>query len=120
MPSQATFPRRLRLTTPQHYAAVFKQGQRGRTAYLGIIACANTLDYPRLGLAVSRKVSTKAVIRNRIKRIARDVFRHRQDSYGGVDLIVVAYPPAASATRKELARALVDLSAKMCKTCVKS
>mgnify|MGYP001119817438 CR=1 FL=1 len=66
---------------------------------------------PRLGLAVSRKVGT-AVVRNRIKRCVREVFR--QLALPAVDVLVMAKPGAAllgaagrDAVRDELTAPLV-------------
>ena len=44
----------------------------------------------RLGLAVSRKVDTHAVGRNRIKRVLRDATRHLRAGMAGGDYVVVA------------------------------
>lgn len=115
-----SFPRRARLTDPGHYQQVFKTGRRGRHSLIGIVALANDLGYPRLGLAVSRKVSRKAVIRNRIKRILREAFRREQKRLTALDLVVVAYPEAALASSDELTSALLQLSQKMCRVCAKS
>ena len=69
----------------------------------------NTLKHHRLGLAVSKKVSKKAVERNRIKRQLRDSFRHFQSSLGeiggieaGIDFVAVAKPAAARADNATL------------------
>ena len=115
-----SFPRRARLTDPSHYQQVFKTGRRGRHPLIGVVALANNLGYPRLGLAVSRKVSRKAVIRNRIKRVLRETFRREQRRLTAVDFVVVAYPEAALASHDELANALLQLSQKMCRVCAKS
>lgn len=117
---QQTFPRNLRLTDPNHYQQVFKKGCRSRHATLGIVAKANGLDYPRLGLAVSRKVSRKAVIRNRIKRVTREFFRREQGRLAALDFVIVAYPDAARATHSELTETLARLSQKICQLCAKS
>ena len=115
-----SFPRRVRLTDPSHYQQVFKTGRRGRHSLMGVVALRNDLGYPRLGLAVSRKVSRKAVIRNRIKRVLREAFRRERQRLDAVDFVVVAYPEAALANHDELTSALLQLSQKMCRVCAKS
>lgn len=70
---------------------------------------------PRLGLAVSRKVSKRAVERNRIKRVIRESFRLRRESLPALDVLVVARTSAASADntalRDDLERAWQKLKA---------
>jgi ribonuclease P protein component len=63
---------------------------------------------PRLGLIVSKKVGN-AVTRNRVKRMIREIFRHRlpeltQDQ--GVDIVVIARYSAGNVPFEELALAL--------------
>lgn len=60
----------------------------------------------RIGIAVSRRVSPKAVIRNRIKRQVRESFRLHQSMLQGFDIFVVAQPPAAGCDNAALARSL--------------
>jgi len=48
----------------------------------------NGLGYPRLGVGVSKRVTSSAVRRNHIKRINRECFRNRQTVLGGVDIVV--------------------------------
>lgn len=115
-----TFPRILRLTQPKQYQQVFKTGRRSRHSYMGVMAIPNDLGHFRLGLAVSRKVSKKAVVRNRIKRVARELFRRQQTQLAALDFVIVAYPSAARATSAELREALWQMSQKMCQLCAKS
>lgn len=66
------------------YAAARKAWGRGFTVFIA----ANPHGQHRLGLAVGRKVG-KAVLRNRIKRRLREVFRLcRQDLPGCYDIVV--------------------------------
>lgn len=60
----------------------------------------------RLGLAVSRKAAKRAVDRSRLKRMARESFRHRSDA-PGADFVVIARPGAALAANTAL-RASLD------------
>ncbi len=55
----------------------------------------NGLAFSRLGLTVSRRVGN-AVVRNRIKRRLREIFRRADAALPpGIDLVAVARPPAA-------------------------
>ena len=64
----------------------------------------NGLELSRLGLTVSRRVGN-AVVRNRIKRRLREIFRRAgQLLPQGIDLVAVARPPAAQLPFAELSR----------------
>jgi ribonuclease P protein component len=90
--------RRLRL--PAHFQRCFALGERvsGRCFRLHFLAA----EAPRLGLAVSRKVDPRAVVRNRIKRIAREAFRVECDRLPPGDCVLVAQRAAALASADEL------------------
>jgi ribonuclease P protein component len=76
---------------------ISRTGRRIRDSLFSVHTRANTLGHARLGLTVSRRVSTKAVIRNRIKRCVRESFRSTQNTLGGLDLVVIAQPGAGAA-----------------------
>jgi ribonuclease P protein component len=48
----------------------------------------NDLTHGRLGLVVSRKVG-RAVRRNRLKRVIREVFRLNKPAFAGLDVVVI-------------------------------
>lgn len=62
----------------------------------------SAVGHARLGLAVSRKVSKRAVVRNRIKRVSRESFRLVRDRLPAVDIMVIALTSAATASRQAL------------------
>lgn len=70
-------------------------------------------DWSRLGLAVSRKVSKRAVERNRIKRVIRESFRAQRETLRALDVLVIARASAAgtdnAALRDDLERAWQNL-----------
>jgi len=105
---RAPFPRTARVRARAEYGRVFEQGRRAQHALLALHYAAD--DQPaRLGLAVSRKVDTRAVGRNRIKRVLRDRFRHLRAHLAAGAYVVVARPPAARATNPELRAAFDQL-----------
>lgn len=56
----------------------------------------------RLGLAVSRKVSKRAVERNRIKRVVRESFRAEREGLPALDILVIAHASAAGTPNPDL------------------
>jgi ribonuclease P protein component len=99
------FRRRQRLLDGADFRRVFQQADppRSSDAYLTLLARPdNGLDHPRLGLAIGRKVTLRAVGRNRIKRLARESFRAEQASLPSVDIVVLARPAAAAADNATL------------------
>lgn len=69
---------------------VFAKRQITHRNWFTLHVAKNALNHARVGYTVSRKVSKKAVERNRIKRIIRESFRHNQADLGSVDYVVVA------------------------------
>ena len=62
----------------------------------------------RLGLVVSRRVDKRAVVRNRIKRRLREIFRlHRARLTQPLDIVVVARREAATAEFSEIEREVI-------------
>jgi ribonuclease P protein component len=57
---------------------------------------------PRLGMAVSRRVSKRAVVRNRIRRIIRESFRAARARLPGCNVLLIARGEAAARTRSAL------------------
>ena len=104
---RADFPPDNRLLKPADYQAVFKKRQSAHNACFGVYVCANAYHHARLGLVVSKKVSKKAVVRNRIKRQVREAFRQRKSQLGARDYVVVAKAPLAT-LEKSAIRAQIE------------
>jgi ribonuclease P protein component len=99
------FTRQQRLLRPGDFSRVMAEAQRSSDSLFTVLARENALQRARLGLAISRKAARRAVDRNRIKRIARESFRHCGHN-AAVDVIVFARRPAATQARAELRRSL--------------
>ncbi len=92
--NELSFPRAARIRARADFARVFEQARRTSDPMLSLHWLAG--DMPaRLGLAVSRKVDRRAVVRNRIKRALREAFRHWRTQLAAGEYVVVARPPAA-------------------------
>jgi ribonuclease P protein component len=90
---------------------------RLRDEFFTICARQNGLPHARLGLAISRRAAARAVVRNRLKRCAREVFRHHQDQLAGIDTVVMAQPAAAAAPSARLTASLIRLWERIATQC---
>ncbi len=70
----------------------------------------------RLGMAVSRRVSKRAVVRNRIRRQIRESFRLQRTRLPSCDLLVIARPLAAEQSKRALRSELDALWRKLAAT----
>lgn len=118
---QLCFPKKNRLLVPSDYQQVFKAGSRQKGAMFTIICCANALPYARLGLAIAKRYIPSAVVRNRVRRIIRESFRHYQSFLGAVDIVVITQKPlddlGNACLHKELNRQWQRLQASLSKGC---
>ena len=88
-------PRTARLLRPADFAALREHSQRVSTRHFTAQYRATTAS-ARLGMAVSRKVSKLAVVRNRIRRQIRETFRLTRPLLPSFDVLVIARPSAAA------------------------
>jgi len=70
----AAFPKNLRLLKRSEFRKVYEEGERRTGQLAAVFYCPNGLGRTRLGITVSARVGN-AVVRNRIKRRVREVFR---------------------------------------------
>ena len=98
----SSFPADLRIKKKREFAAVRAEGKKVYTFSLIIYVLKNQLEHPRLGLIVSKKVSKKAVVRNKIKRRLREIFRLNQNSLDSFDMVIIAKQNAAECEYADL------------------
>ena len=96
-------PKQARLKDYAEFQAVFSQHKKYSNQFFRILVRykQDQLD-TRLGIIVSRRVSRKAVNRNRIKRQVREAFRQNRRNLKNVDMVVIAHRSCESATNSEL------------------
>jgi ribonuclease P protein component len=95
----------------------YRQGRRRQGALAILYSAPNPMGHPRLGITASRKVG-KAVVRQRLKRWVREVYRRGPErrALPALDLVVHLKPEAGraafAALRSDLIRLLRGLGAR--------
>jgi len=70
------------------FRRIYDRGSKIHGRFLTLFALSNGLPHARLGVAATRKLGN-AVVRNRAKRLIRDVFRRNKPA-PGFDIVIVA------------------------------
>jgi ribonuclease P protein component len=100
MPSNALPPSR-RIRRRGEFQRVFDAGRRAHGRYLTIIAAPSAGPDSRLGIVASKKLGG-AVVRNRAKRLIRQVFRTEASPAVAYDLVIIPKHTALQAVITEL------------------
>jgi len=86
-------PKINRLTKKKDFDAVFKRGETIKNDFLVCKSMGNHLPEGRFGFIVSKKVSSKATQRNKIKRRLRDAaFYELKNLKKPADVVIIALP----------------------------
>jgi len=96
------FCRSFRLLRPEEFSHVFDKARRSRDRYYTVLYRANNQDTARIGFAIAKKRISAAADRNRVRRLARESFRHIRASLPAMDIIILAQSAAANTTNAEL------------------
>ena len=117
---RARLQKRARLLKAAEFNRVFDKAVRSSDQYFTVLARPNDIEFPRLGLAISKKRAKFAVSRNRLKRIIRESFRQKQHQLYCADYIVLAGQNSTSANNSRLIKSLEIHWQKLNKLCAKS
>lgn len=98
----AGLPRDARVRRAGDFAALRQASGRLGGRCFSVRWRPNGLGQARLGLAISKRVSKRAVERNRIKRLVRESFRRARLGLLPIDLVVMARETAAGVPGTEL------------------
>lgn len=102
MTRDQSFPKTARLRRRPEFLRVQRSGRRENLSHFVVVAAPGATMTGRLGVTVSSRVGN-AVMRNRVKRRVREVFRtrcpHRE---GTTDVVIIAKPGAEVLTYAEV------------------
>jgi ribonuclease P protein component len=117
------YTRNQRIVKTDEFSSVFRLRPVQRTAHFVLYARSNSLPHARLGVVAAKRLAPRAVTRNAIKRVARELFR--QADLPPIDCIVrLSKPvntksgPATSTALKAQLRA--ELSRLFLSQCVRA
>ena len=108
-------PKAYRLRDRKDYRAVYEQGIRRYSPHLTLIALnsgkgAVSPPETKIGISIGKKVSKKAVVRNRIKRQIKSAFRNNlRGIEPGWKIVIVVKPQAIECKYEHFLRELEKL-----------
>ena len=95
-----------RVRSRTDFLRISKEGKRYQTEHFQVSVCPNRLSLRRLGIAVGKRVG-KAVERNRLKRIIREVFRlNKAELLPSSDFVITGKKGAAGLNFSQVAKEL--------------
>lgn len=102
-----SFAKKDRLLKRSEFIRVSKSGRHFYSRHFLLVTVPGTREGSRIGITVSKKVSRKATVRNRIKRSCREYFRQNRDRIAGKrDIHIIAGKDAAELTATQTFHAL--------------
>ena len=108
------FPRLHRIVRGSDYRTVYDAGAKVHSDKFVLFGLENSLGHHRLGITVSRKVGG-AVVRNRVKRLFREIFRKSSAELPRhFDFVVNAKPGCGGAVYSELREQFIAAARKIC------
>jgi len=101
--------KRDRLTKQADFRQVHAQGRSWANRLLVLVKLPNALSHSRFGFSVSRRVGS-AVVRNRTKRLLREVIRIQRETISpGWDIILIARQGIVKADFETVRSAVIHL-----------
>ena len=107
------FPQAVRIVRSVDYREIYKDGKKIHSKKFVLFGRMNNIGHSRIGITVSRKVGG-AVVRNRIKRLFREVFRRSlREIPTQFDIVVNAKTDCVRANYMELRDEFIDAAKKL-------
>ncbi len=98
------YGRQRRIVKTDEFSSVFRLRPAYRTENFVLYVRPNTLGHARLGVVVAKRLAPRAVTRNLVKRLAREIFRKAE--LKAVDCIVRLSQPLAKRPNPASTRAM--------------
>ncbi|WP_148929287.1 ribonuclease P protein component [Paenibacillus methanolicus] len=102
--------RKLRLRNREDFSRIYRQGKSFANGQFVLYWSRQPKAEPfRLGVSASKKIGN-AVVRNRMRRVAKEIVRLQADRIQAhVDFILIVRKPAVGMTSKELERSIMHV-----------
>ena len=99
-----------RLQKDRDFESVFKKGKTLSGKFLFLKVKKNDLQVSRFGLIIGKKISNKAVIRNRLKRQLREIIKNNLFNIKpGFDIVIITKPEIINKNYQEIKNDLEKL-----------
>jgi len=109
------FPHKVRIVKSSDYRMLYKEGRKIQSERFVLFGLENGIGHHRLGITVSRKVGC-AVVRNRVKRLFREVFRRSSDEIPSqYDILVNAKSSCVGASYLEVRAEFLASARRLCR-----
>lgn len=94
----------------KEFQLVYKNGKSYANKYLVMYIVNNKTNKNRVGISVSKKVGN-SVVRHRITRLIREVYRLNEEAFmNGLDIVIIARVNAKNREYEEIESAFLHLS----------
>jgi len=106
--SSFSLKKRERILKRSLFLNIGKKGSKVRTRHFIVLYMPNSLNITRIGITVSKKIGS-AVKRNRVKRLIREFFRSKKQSFlTSLDCVFIAGRGSQLLNYEELTKELID------------
>ncbi|MFC5653199.1 ribonuclease P protein component [Paenibacillus solisilvae] len=102
--------RKLRLRNREDFSRIYRNGKSfANNQFVVYWSRQSKADPLRLGVSASKKIGN-AVVRNRMRRLVKEIVRHHTDRITGqLDIIVIVRKPAVGLKMQELEKSMLHV-----------
>lgn len=112
---RSTFPSSLKIQKREEFRLIYSRGEKHLSNSFSLFVLGNGFGKGRLGITVTKRVG-KAFVRNRVKRMFREIFRKNRDKINeNIDIIMHAKPEVANKSYWEIEKEFLLLLDRLAK-----